>query len=54
MKKKKYKQLMGDLYQVVGTLATKAEVFDTDEVQKILDILAEYKKYKDNILPFNI
>ncbi|EIP9221015.1 hypothetical protein LT875_002461 [Salmonella enterica] len=41
-----------EAYQVVGTLACMADVFETDAVEKILDNLSEARIVHDDVLPF--
>lgn len=45
--------LKAELYQVVGTLADMAGVFDTKDVIEVLDVLCGAKKHDKSFLPFN-
>lgn len=44
--------ICAEAYQVVGTLASLADVFETDAVEKILDNLSEARLVHDDVLPF--
>lgn len=45
--------LCSEAYQVVGCLADMAGVFETEDVEKILDNLSEARLVHDDVLPFN-
>ncbi|EJG5414316.1 hypothetical protein NAD41_000917 [Salmonella enterica] len=46
--------IIAEAYQVVGVLADKAGVFETDAVEKILDNLSAAAIVHDDVLPFAV
>ncbi|ENQ1546043.1 hypothetical protein ACEOHC_003854 [Salmonella enterica] len=46
--------LCAEAYQVVGSLACMADVFETEGVEKILDNLSEARLVHDDVLPFSV
>ncbi|EDY2030080.1 hypothetical protein GTB64_004522 [Salmonella enterica] len=46
--------IIAEAYQVVGALADKAGVFETEAVERILDNLSAAALVHDNVLPFEV